>query len=58
MNGYVDANETYEAKVHWVKTFIANITDEWRDESRRMRDECRRMKTSETNEKPMQTSGD
>ena len=28
MNGYVDANETYEAKVHWVKTFITNITDE------------------------------
>ena len=58
MNSYVNAKEIYEAKVHLVKTFITNIADEWQDESRRMRDECRRMKTSEKNEKPMQTSGD
>ena len=28
MNSYVEAKKIYEAKVHWVKTFITNITDE------------------------------
>ena len=30
-----------------ILSYFANITDEWRDECRRMRDKCRRLQTSE-----------
>ena len=37
---------------------ITNITDEWQDEWRRMRDHCRRVKTSQRQIGQVQTSED